>query len=168
MKNNFKIRKANIKDLEHILRLNQELFNEEFKKFDKTLNLNWTYSNKAKKYFRERITKRNGFVEIVESDEKIIGYLCGGISEQLFYFYRQKAKHAELENMLIDKKCRGKNLGTKLAKNFVEWCKKNKVDYISVSASAGNKKSLNFYKKLGFKDYDLTLEMKIKSPIIKK
>ena len=31
MKNNFKIRKADIKDLEHILRLNHELFKEEFK-----------------------------------------------------------------------------------------------------------------------------------------
>ena len=162
MENNFEIRKANIKDLEHILRLNQKLFNEEFKKFDKTLNLNWTYSKKAKKYFRDRIVGRNGFMEIVANKGKIIGYLCGGISEQLFYFYRQKAKHAELENMLIDKKFRGKNLGAKLAKNFMEWCKKNKVDYISVSASAGNEKTLNFYRKLGFKDYDLTLETKIK------
>ena len=163
MENNFEIRKASIKDLEHILRLNHELFKEEFKKFDKTLNLNWTYSKKAKKYFRERVTKRNGFVEIVENNGKIIGYLCGGISEQLFYFYRQKAKHAELENMMIDKKFRGKNLGTKLSKNFMKWCEKNKIDYISVDASAGNEKTLNFYRKLGFKDYDLTLEMKIKT-----
>jgi ribosomal protein S18 acetylase RimI-like enzyme len=162
MKNNFEIRKANIKDLKHILKLNHELFKEEFKKFDKTLNLNWAYSNEAKKYFKERITKKNGFAEIVENDGKIIGYFCGGISERLFY--RKKAKYARLDNMLIDKKFRGKNLGTKLVKNFMEWCKKNKVDYISVDVSSGNEKSVNFYKKLGFKDYDLTLEMKIKKP----
>jgi GNAT superfamily N-acetyltransferase len=161
MKNNFIIRKANIKDLEHIIRLNHELLKEEFKKFDKSLNPNWAYNKLTKKYFQERIAKRNGFIEIVENNEEIIGYLCGGISEQSFYLYRQKAKHARLDSMLIDKKFRGKNIGTKLAKNFVEWCEKNNVDYISADASAGNKKSLNFYRKLGFKDYDLTLEMKM-------
>jgi GNAT superfamily N-acetyltransferase len=119
MKNNFEIRKANIKDLKHILKLNHELFKE--------------------------VTKKNGFAEIVENDGKIIGYFCGGISERLFY--RKKAKYARLDNMLIDKKFRGKNLGTKLVKNFMEWCKKNKVDYISVDVSSGNEKSVNFYKK---------------------
>ncbi|MCK4355230.1 GNAT family N-acetyltransferase [Candidatus Parcubacteria bacterium] len=162
MKNNFEIRKANIKDLEHILRLYHELLKEEFKKFDKSLNPNWAYSKLTKKYFQERITKKNGFIEVVENNKKIIGYLCGGISEQSFYLYRQKAKYARLDEMLIDKKFRGKNLGTKLVKDFVKWCEKNKVDYISVTASVGNKKSLNFYRKLGFKDYDLTLEMKMK------
>lgn len=147
--------------MEHILRLYHELLKEEFRKFDRTLNLNYAYSNRAKKYFQERIVKRNGFIGVVEYDKRIIGYLCGGISVQSPYLYRKKAKRAELENMLIDKRFRGRKLGTKLLKDFVKRCKKNKVDYISVCASAGNEKSLNFYRKLGFKDYDIILEMEI-------
>ncbi len=158
MKGSFNIRKPTIKDLEEILRLNLELFKKEYKEFDKSLNLNWTYKE-GKEYFKDRIIKKDGFVEVVEHKGKIIGYLCGGISERLFY--RKKARYAELEDMLIEKKFRGKGLGTKLTSDFINWCKKNKVDYISVKASAGNKLAINFYRKLGFKDYDLTLEISL-------
>jgi len=160
MKDDFIIRKANIKDLEDILRLNYQLFQREYKKFDKSLDLNWTYSKKGKKCFKERIAKRDGFVEVVENKNKIIGYLCGGISERLFY--RKKAKYAELESILIESKFRGKSLGTKLTKDFIDWCKRNKVDYVSVNAFAKNELSLNLYRKFGFKDYNLSLEMKLR------
>ena len=158
MEDSFNIRKAIIKDLKEILRLSLELFKKEYKEFDKSLNLNWTYKE-GKKYFKDKIIKKDGFVEVVEHKGKTIGYLCGGISERLFY--RKKARYAELENMLIEKEFRGKSLGTKLTKDFINWCKKNKVDYISVKASAGNKLAINFYRKLGFEDYDLTLEMNL-------
>jgi len=51
-----KIRKATLKDLEAIRKLNQELFKYEYKNFDKTLNCNWPLNNK--KYFINAITKR--------------------------------------------------------------------------------------------------------------
>jgi len=158
MEDSFNIRKAIIGDLKEILRLNLELFKKEYKEFDKSLNLNWTYKE-GKKYFKDRIIKKDGFVEVIEHKGKTIGYLCGGISGRLFY--REKAKYAELENILIEKEFRGEGLGTKLTKDFINWCKKNKVDYISVKASAGNKLAINFYRKLKFKDYDLTLEMNL-------
>ena len=158
MEKNFVIRKANLKDLKDILKLNLELFKKEYEEYDKSLNLKWTYKE-GKKYFRNRITKKDGFVEVVEYKGKIIGYLCGEIAERLFY--RKKAKYAELENMLVEKKFRGKGLGSKLTKDFINWCKKNRIDYISVRASVGNKFTINFYRELGFKDYDLTLEMKL-------
>lgn len=158
MKDNFIIRKADIKDLKDILELNYKLFRREYKEFDKSLNLNWTHSKEGKKYFRDRIIKKDGFVKVVEYKRRIIGYLCGGISERLFY--RKKAKYAEIDNMLIEKKFRGRNLGTKLTRDFISWCKENKIDYISVTGFAKNKLALNFYKRFGFKEYNLTLELK--------
>ena len=159
MENNFKIRKATIRNLEDILRLNFELFKKEYREYDKSLSLKWAYSPGGKKYFRNRIIKKNGFVEMVEKEYKIIGYFCGGIQERMFY--RKKAKYAEIENMFIEKKYRRKGLGAALVKNFINWCKKNKVDYISVSVSAKNELGLKFYKKAGFKDYTFTLERKL-------
>ncbi len=96
---------------------------------------------------------------VIENNGKIIGYLCGGISSKLSF--RKKAKYAELENMLIEKKFRGKGLGAKMTKDFLKWCKRNKVDYVSVTASAKNESALQFYKKQGFKGYDLKLEIKL-------
>lgn len=81
-------RKANIKDLKDIIRLNLELFKNEYRKFDKSLDLIWTYRN-GKRYFKNRIIKKDGFVEVVEN-KKIIGYLCGGVSKGKSW--RKKAK----------------------------------------------------------------------------
>ncbi|MDD5032558.1 MAG: GNAT family N-acetyltransferase [Candidatus Pacebacteria bacterium] len=158
MKNNIIFRKAEIKDLKDILKLNFELFKKEHKKFDKSLNLEWTYKN-GRKYFKDRVTKKDGFVEVVKNNDKTVGYLCGGISE--FLPYRKRARYAELENMFIAKEFRGKNLGAKLTKDFINWCKKSKIDYISVRASSLNKPALGFYRILGFKDYDTILEMRL-------
>lgn len=159
MKINFKIRKAKIVDLKDILRLNSDLFKKEYKEYDKSLDLSWTYSA-GKRYFKDRIRKRNGLVEVVENNGKIIGYMCGGIAERLVY--RKKAKYAELENMIIDKKFRGKGIGKRLVEDFINWCKENKSDFVVVTAFVKNEPTVNFYRKLGFKDYNLTLEMKLK------
>lgn len=153
------IRKANIKDLKDILRLNFELFKKEYREFDKSLSLNWTYSRIGKEYFKDRIVKNDGFAEVAENKGRIIGYIVGGLSKGLSF--RRKAQYAELENMLIEKKFRGRSLGTKLTKNFLNWCKRNKVNYVSVRASAQNKTAINFYKSLGLKEYDLILEKKL-------
>ncbi len=156
IKNDILIKKAKIEDLGGILKLNFNLFKKEYKEYDKSLNLKWTY-NEGKKYFKNRIMGKNSFVEIAELKGKIIGYLCGGISEREFFL--KKAKYAELENMSIEKSFRGRGIGTKLAKNFMNWCRKNRVYRITVKASAKNREGISFYKKIGFKDHDLTLEM---------
>ena len=64
--------------------------------------------------------------------------------------------------MLIEKRFRAKKLGSKLTKDFIDWCKKNKVDYVSVTSSGKNELALNFYRKFGFKDYDFVFEMKLR------
>lgn len=160
MRNDILIRKADIEDLEDILRLNFDLFKKEEKEYDKSLNLEWTY-HEGKKYFEDRIVKKDGFVKVTEVKGKIIGYICGGISER--NFYRKKAKYAELENMLVEENFRGAGIGTKLTKDFINWCKENEVENIAVTASTQNNQGVDFYKNLGFKDYSLTLEMVIKS-----
>ena len=157
MKNKLIFRKAIIGDLKDILKLNFDLFKKENKEYDNSLDLEWTY-HKGKKYFKDRIIKKRGFVEVVEVNGGIIGYLCGGISKRLFY--RKKAKYADLENMLVEDSFRGSGIGTKLTEDFINWCVKNKVDHVSVTASTQNKQAIDFYRKIGFKDYNLTLEMK--------
>lgn len=154
------IRKASIGDLGEILRLNSDLFKKEYKEYDKTLNLNWTRSSAGKKYYSDRITKKDGFVVIAKYGQKTIGYLCGALLQR--EFFKKNAKYGELENMSVDKKFRGKGAGSLMTKEFISWCRKNKVDYVSVKASAGNKKGIGFYRKMLFKDHELILQRKIK------
>ncbi len=63
--------------------------------------------------------------------------------------------------MLVEEKFRRQGVGGKLINNFIDWCKKNKVNYVSATASTNNKQTLVVYKKLGFDDYDTILEMKL-------
>jgi len=158
MKSKIRVRKAAMKDLKDIIKLNLDLFKKEYKDFDRSLDLNWPL-REGTDYFKNRI-KKDGFVEVVEKNGKIIGYLCGGLCDRISY--RKQAKCAELENMYIDKKFRNKGLGFVMTKNFLEWCKAKKVDYISARASAQNKLGIKFYRDFGFKDYDLILEKKIR------
>lgn len=158
MRSGFLIRKANTKDLKDILRLSFELFKKEHQEYDKSLNLKWTYVQ-GKKYFKNRIVNKDGFMEIAESNGRTVAYLCGGISARMFY--REKARYAELENMFIEERFRRKGIGTKLTRDFVDWCKKKKVKYVAVTASNKNRQGLRFYRDVGFKDYNVTLEMKI-------
>ena len=133
MENKILVRKAAMADLKDVMNLNFHLFEKEYKEFDKSLDLEWTYK-KGRKYFKDRITGKGGFVEVAGNNGKVVGYLCGGISKALPY--REKARYAELENMFIVKEFRGKNIGVKLMKDFINWCKENKIDYISVRASS--------------------------------
>lgn len=152
------IRKATVKDLDDVLRLNLDLFKKEYKDFDKSLDMKWTYGKKGRSYFKKRSSGKEGFCAVAENNGKIVGYLCGGLH---IWGYREKAVYAELENMIVDKKLRGKGIGTILTKEFFKWCKSKGVKYISVTASAQNKPTIEFYRKLGFKDYNLTLEKKL-------
>ena len=45
------IEKATIEDLEYIQKLNKKLFMREFEKYNKLLNIEWTFGEKGTKYF---------------------------------------------------------------------------------------------------------------------
>ncbi len=158
-KDNFTIRKAKSGDLNDILALNFKLFKKEYREYDKGLNLKWSLG-KGKKYFSDKINKKDGFVEIIEYKNKIVGYLCGRIFRS--DYLNNKYKYAELCNMYIKKRFRNKGLGLVLANNFKDWCKKNKVNFINVTAYAQNILGHNFYRKAGFKDLGIKFQMRIK------
>jgi len=152
------IREANKKDLNDILRLNLDLFKKEFKEFDKTLNVKWTYSKEGKDYFSERITGKDAFVAVAINNEKIVGYICCELNED----HANIVKKAKLENIMIDEEYRGQKIGSKLVKKFFEWCKTKKIKNILVTASAKNSPGIRFYKRMGFNDYDVALEKKLR------
>lgn len=156
--NNIIIREASNKDLSGILSLNLDLFKKEFKEFDKSLDIKWTNSKDGRNYFSKKITNKDSFVAVATYNDEVVGYICCGIHRSPI----QIIKKAELENMMISEEFRGKKIGSKLAKEFFKWCKAKNIKNITVTASAKNLSGIRFYKKLGFNDYDLTLEKKIK------
>lgn len=156
------IRKATLDDLKSIQELNLLLFKKEKKEYDQRLDLSWTYGTIGTSFFTKRITNEDSFAVVAESKGNLVGYLVGSIKAP--HNYRKIKKSAELENMLVLEEFRNQKIGTKFFQQFLTWAKKKKVEIITVAVSAKNTKGINFYKKAGFKDYDVTLEYDITHP----
>lgn len=148
------IRRANLSDVELIQKLNYKLFELEKENFDSTLILDWPLSEEGKKYFEDLIN--NEYVIIALKGENVIGYLAGSINEKGSY---ELIQYGEINNMLVDDKYRGLGVGKQLINQFKEYCKSKNIINLKVVASAKNKNAIDFYRKQGFTDFDVTLTM---------
>jgi len=63
--------------------------------------------------------------------------------------------------MLVKDECRGYGIGKKLINNFKDYCRENNIYNVKVEASAKNENAINFYKKNGFEEFNITLTMSI-------
>jgi ribosomal protein S18 acetylase RimI-like enzyme len=156
-----KIRRAELSDLAKIQELNLELFKKERQEYDETLDEKWTFSEAGTKFFSNMVNDENNCAFVAEKDGRIIGYLAGSINKN--HSWRKINKKAELENMFVLQEYRGQGFGGELVKNLKDWCKEKGVEKISVSASAANLDAIKFYKKQGFYEYDIALEMDVLS-----
>lgn len=153
---NVTIKTATMDDLQKIQELNLKLFEKEHEEYDSLLNLDWTFGKIGTKYYKDRISKDDGCVFVAIVNNKIVGYLCGGLIKAKTY--RNLPIVAELENTFVLDKLRSQGIGKKLYNQFLEWCKMKNVGKLRVEASTQNKLAIKFYKKNNFKEYSLVLE----------
>ncbi|MFH1978417.1 MAG: GNAT family N-acetyltransferase [Candidatus Aenigmatarchaeota archaeon] len=153
------IRTAKLEDLKEIQRLNQILCKKEHDEYDPLIIGDWPYRKEGEEFFKNRIIEEDGFVVVAIKNNIIIGYLAGGLSKPLSY--RKIDKMVELDNMFVLDAYRSSGIGSKLYNEFVKWCKKTGTKRILVHASAQNKKGIEFYKKVGFKEYTMELETEV-------
>ena len=148
------IRCASLNDIELIQKLNYKLFELEKENFDSTLILDWPLSEEGKKYFEELIN--NEYVIVAIKGEDVIGYLAGSMNEKGSY---ELIQYGEINNMLVDDKYRGLGIGKQLINKFKEYCKDKNITNLKVVTSAKKKNAIEFYRKQGFNDFDITLTM---------
>ena len=91
-------------------------------------------------------------------DNQIVGYLVGSLNTEGSY---NNIKQAELNNMYILEEYRGMNIGSKLFAKLKDICLKNSIEEIKVVADYKNINAINFYKKNGFNEAEITLKQKI-------
>ena len=154
---NVVIKKATIDDLQKVQELNLELFKKEHEEYDSLLDLKWTFGETGTKYYKGRILKDDGCVLVATVENKIVGYLCGGIKKA--EEYRNLPIVAELENTLVLEEFRSKGIGKQLFDEFIKWCKNKGVGKVRVEASAQNELAIKFYRTNSFEDYTLVLEL---------
>lgn len=146
-----KIRNATLKDVQSIQELNNQLFDLELKESDVYLIKDWPLSKEGEEYFTNAIL--NGYVLVCENKNLIVGYLLGEEIEVPYYNF----KIAELCNMCIDTNYRKTGIGQKLFEKFKADFEERNIKNFTVTASFKNISAINFYKKLGFIETNLTL-----------
>lgn len=155
--NNILIRKAVLEDVTIIQNLNNQLFKLEKENYDSTLVSDWPLTEEGRVYFEDLV--KNHFVIVAILNEEIVAYLSGSINKKGSY---EEIQYGEINNMLVSDKCRGVGIGKLLVDNFKIYCKENNIENLKVEASAKNIKAINFYKKNGFENFNVTLTMSIK------
>ncbi|MCK4730548.1 MAG: GNAT family N-acetyltransferase [Candidatus Aenigmarchaeota archaeon] len=93
------------------------------------------------KYFK--VVIEYGFVLIAEIDNKIVGFLLSEIYDL--------TKLSVLTYLVVMPKYRNYKIGTKLMDSYLKELRKRKIKLVSLFAPKSNKKSINFYEKVGFK-----------------
>ena len=151
---NIIIRRATINDVNYIQNLNNELFKLEKEKYDTTLVLNWPLTQEGKEYFEELIN--NQYVIVVAIENNIIGYLAGSINKKCSY---EAIQYGEINNMFIKEEYRRYGIGRKLINSFKDYCRSNNINNLKVVATSKNRNAIDFYKKNGFDNFNLTLTM---------
>ena len=151
------IRKATIRDFEKLKGIKLESKKDEMKYSDSLKPLKKTIDIYFE-YFKAELKKKNSSVFIAE-DKKPVGIIIATYFKPLRI--SKFARKGYVSNLFIQKKYRNKGLGKKLLTASLKWLKQNKVKYISLEIHLKNKKALEFYRNLGFKDYTLKLAKKV-------
>ena len=154
------VRLANLNDVHRIQELNNFLFLEEFDKYDTTLKTGWSLSKEAQEFYLDRISKDSGCAFVLVEDDVIIGYLVGCLTDD--EFYRNVEVFAELDDMFILSDFRANGFGSLLFSAFKDWCNSKNVERVKVLVTAKNLGAIGFYKKKGFQDYNVTLELDLR------
>lgn len=151
------VRKAIIDDLKDIQFLNNKLFKLEYDNFDSNLKVGWSLDDEGYKYFYNLISNQVVYVAICEN--KVVGYLAGSIVCESSYLLESCA---ELENIFLEEEYRSRGIGEKLFAEFKKDCLENNVKKINVTASSKNFRAQNFYKNMGFSEYNTVFQFNIK------
>lgn len=151
------IKKATIENLNEIQELNNQLFELEYNNFDSSLKVGWPFEKEGIEYFSDMLNNQVVFIALV--DNSIVGYLAGSINVESSYVTKSLA---ELDNMFILENYRKYGIGTKLVNEFKKYCLNIGIQEIKVTASARNNNAINFYKKNGFEDFEVTFKMTLK------
>jgi len=158
MKENLKIRKAKLKDVDRIYYL-QSLLMKYHIKFDDFWRGNKDRRKNFCKHVRSTIRSSNGLVLVAEYNGKIVGYSLAKIKKRPPIFKIQKIGH--IHDAFVMKQYRKRGIGRRLVNESLKWFKSKGMNYVEADVDVRNKLGLNAWKKFKLKPYLLRLKRKI-------
>lgn len=111
----------------------------------------------------KKIEQNHGIIYIAEFENIPVGIIAGIIEESSEEEKLEciPSKVGIILELIVSEKYRGKNIGSLLMKQMEEYFQIHKCNIISVDIFEPNKKTHNFYQKLGYQDRLITMIKKI-------
>jgi ribosomal protein S18 acetylase RimI-like enzyme len=152
------IRNANLKDIDSLMELNQDLIDihndilkkqkpEHLKDFEEKENS----KRVIKRFIKKLIRSKKGYVIVAEENDKIIAYLIAMVEKNIPIFTLKK--YVEISDLFVKEEFQGKKIGLKLVQLCISWAKQNNFEKIVLKVFPNNKNAVEFYKKIGFSDF---------------
>ncbi|MGC8998804.1 MAG: GNAT family N-acetyltransferase [Candidatus Bathyarchaeia archaeon] len=143
---NVKIRHANEKDLEEIVRLSKKLGRDESAMDSMISPLPSEFQ--SPRWILKNIKGENTVVFVAEVEGKIVGYSLGWVSQPWAY----KGKRGYICDCFVEKPYRRRGIGKALVKAMLEWFIDKGVECVEADVYSNNVPSLKLFKKLGFEE----------------
>jgi ribosomal protein S18 acetylase RimI-like enzyme len=148
------IRQARKDEVEKLQILDNELFIHDVE-FDPDLDMTWAKGEAGKKNFSKFLNNPESYCLIVEDNDKAIGYLAASPKKASY----RKSRCIEIQNIEVSPAYRSQGIGSMLVQKCFAWAKAQGYQKVYVNAYFGNTEAIKFYKKNGFVEIDLGLEV---------
>jgi len=142
-------------DVEAIQDLHHALCQFEYENgFDLEIDLHRSYSKRFVNYVGSRVSESTGAALVATVDGVVAGHLLGSVDDGA------RGKRAKLESMFVLAEYRKKGIGRRLVSEFLSWMQGAGTVAATVAVAPGNPAAVGLYRKLGFRDQTLILEVR--------
>lgn len=136
-----KIRKADLGDFNQIDSLSEELLGSSV--------------GDREEMFRKALENKGYLCLVAEINWEVVGF----IDMWAFPDVSHGAYLAQIQNLVVTEKMRGKGVGAKLVEEMIGFFRKRKYHELHVWTEKTNRSAIRLYKRLGFRREQLLLEM---------
>lgn len=150
------IRQARKDEVKKLQDINDDAFANN-PKYDPDLVLDWAQSEKGKAYFTNLLNDSNDVCFVAEDGDKLVGYIAASPKP----IAHRKSKYIEIENLGVAQAYQRKGVGSLLMEKCLEWAKERGYEKVYLSSYFANTQAIDFYKKNGFSEIELSLEKSI-------
>jgi ribosomal protein S18 acetylase RimI-like enzyme len=94
---------------------------------------------------------------VAEFDGRLVGYIL--FLKQSEYPLTTSASWASINELYVDLSYRRKGIGIKLMEQALKYLKTKGITYVRINVNVGNQAAINLYRKFGFKDHSLGMQL---------
>lgn len=157
------VRKANIKDVDILIRLwirFMKVHDAAVLKRNPQLRPHTRLSNNAilifRKFISTQIRSKNALVSIAQAGDKPVGYALTFIKKNIPVFDMDRLGY--ISDMYVAPEYQGKGVSSRLKDEAFKWLREKKMKYVSLVVYADNEHAHEVYKNWGF--FDQSIEMR--------